>query len=255
MRNGKYIFALIISLLVLTGCENNDKPDITDDKSNTIERPSIEKINTDNMTIIEHEHSQKRVGEENISLEEAAQIGVEYILTFFDFNFEGTYMELKHVAEIEFDEPLEAPIWIGIVSQSEQFDCENEAFQFRINAETGEWLSIADFNPYPITGFSACEIFEKTMEDLQIHIDEIRPQFPPPEEDEINEMLEVAKEYAQRHFKNNQLSYIEHPSGWGTEWGLGALVFIAEDEHEHRIHVRIQRETHHLTEIFIPAAD
>ena len=107
----------------------------------------------------------------------------------------------------------------------------------------GEWLVISR-TPDPIRDYSLRELAEKTMEEL-------RELFPPPEKDEINRTLEVAKVYAQRHFRNSTLYRIDPLPVAISPAGIG---FKAEDEHGQIIHVGIQRETYNLVDIEVQSS-
>ena len=215
---------------MLIGCANEN-----DEASSSASEFNIEK-----MTIIEHERSDSLDEANHLSLEEAALAGVEYILSFFDFNFEGTYMQLQHIADGEnsiFN--YNGSIWRGRIYQSERLNFDNEGmFFFVVKASNGEWINIVRWPfEYLIKGYSVRELSGKPMEEL-------RELLPPPEEDEINRMLEVASVYAQRHFKNSNLHHIEYYSDM-----ILTIGFRAEDEYGYVIYISIQRDTHNLIAI------
>ena len=86
---------------MLIGCANDDGIGIVPNEGNVVgnDEPSssANEFNLDLMTIVGHEQSDSVDGDNHLSLEEAALAGVEYILSFFEFDFEGTYMELHHI--------------------------------------------------------------------------------------------------------------------------------------------------------------
>ena len=115
-------------------------------------------------------------------------------------------------------------------------------FVFVVNALNGEWVYIAR-PPWAwedsIQGYFIKDLIGKTVEEL-------RELFPPPEEDEINRTLEVAREYAQRYFRNSQLNHIDYLSVFDM---IMTIDFKAEDEYGYVIYVGIQRETYNLIAI------
>ena len=233
-----------VVIFMLIGCANENDEGIARNEENVVgnDEPSssASEFNLDLMTIIEHERSDSLSEDDHLSLEEAAHIGIEYILEFFEFDFEGTYMQLQRIAEGEgliFN--YNGPIWRGSVSRRERFNFENLAFEFAITGIDGEWVGVVRLPESMQGGYAQMrELLEKTMEEL-------RELFPSPEEAEINMMLEVAREYAQRHFRNGNLHRIDYDFEMVT-W----LRFSAEDEYGQIIRIEIQRETHKLLAIY-----
>ena len=228
MKNLKFLtFIFACFLLILTACN----------RRTSSEPVSAEDI-IQTMTITKHHQSDITDGIEYLSLEEAAIAGVEYILEFYEFNFEKTSMELQLIKNTESNllGYNGQPAWRGIVSHLGEENSSNFIFLFGINAQNGDWLHIGALNhePLQINGYSFNELLDKQMQQFE-------PIFPPIEQNEINEMLEVAKEYAQRHFRNSRVMNVE----FNFEM-LTGIRFEAEDEYGEKIFIMILRDNHIL---------
>lgn len=233
MKNLKLLSIVFIYFLItLTACNQ--------DSSELISSEDI--IQT--ITIIEHHQSNITDRSEYLSLEQAAIVGVEYILEFYEFDFEGTYMELRLIKNTEntFFDYNNQPIWYGRVKQSEQWSPDNLIFVFSFNAQNGDWFHLGALNheSLRIEGYSLNELLDKSMHQFE-------PILPPIEVDEINEMLIVATDYAQRYFRNSNLSMLE----FDFELTSG-IRFKAEDELGQIIYVLILRDNHVLIGFDLP---
>jgi len=231
MRNRKYILTLMVSLLVLTGCTNDG--DMESQKSTS----SSNEINIDNITIVEHEDSGTVDEAKHISIEEAAHIGIEYISKYFDFDFEGTYIQLQHFTYPKDINPNQQSIWRGAVFFSEQLDDDTQAFGFLINPETGNLISFGRTNMGSGDALARALLLEGNFE-------EIDKQFPQPEEDEINRLLEAAKTYVEKHFAFYTASRIEYFMHTNNR-----ITFKLEIENDtfDIIYISIHRETETLS--------
>jgi len=227
MRKNIFVGLLIFlsTILILGGCDHDD------------EFKTSEEI-VEMMTITKHRSSDYPDRTDYLSLEEAAIAGIEYILEFYEFDFENTYMELRLIRNTESTilDYNGQPVWLGSVLQIVEESSDSLIFHFGINAQNGNWLHVGASNhdSLQIDGYSLNDLVTKSIAQFE----RILPYI---EEDEINEMLEVAKDYAQRHFRDSHVMRVEY----NLEMVSG-IRFQAEDEFGEIIYVLILRDTHVL---------
>ena len=242
-------------LLGLIGCSNEN-----DMLNDTGEMQAIENGNDNepinglgSFTFFEgRSYSDDRdTGVNVISLEEAAEIGAYYIYEVLGESLDGMYMELVY----NYNFHISHRTWVGHINHSRIEGITGQMSApifFLIDAETGERLSLNYSQLEDLHGISG-----EMMESMPI--EDLLEIFPDPDEDEIAEMMEVAREMANRHFQTSEVAVVEYglrqedggPNiTWERPYQISALTVI--DTEGRLIEVYIQRETHLLWQIITP---
>ncbi len=144
------------------------------------------------LTVYESADSHKR-STQVIPMQEAADIGAQYIWEMFGENIDGKVVEMDYRAY-----PFNTRTWwIGAVADSKS-DLENHEaiYRFTIDAISGERIDIdKDWS-----GSAASKENEKTItfEQFEQLIEAYRNQ-------NHDEYIQVAKDYAQKHFTNSKV--------------------------------------------------
>lgn len=254
------VLILMATTLLLLGCESRVESNPSEDEVDADVTESIEanvpereisagvtesieadvperEISTEGITLVEENWSDSLEGTDHLTLEEAALVGVEYISTFFDFDFDGTYMRLEHRLDttntiLNFGG---APVWRGMVLRSDESGFETVHFPFAIHAESGDWIMLGRGDSENIIfGYSVMDIARMSREEQE-------ELFPPLDEETSRIMLEQAETYAQMHFRESALYHIEYHSE-----SIGWVDFRATDEHGRVIYVTLQKRTNAL---------
>ncbi|MCL2426953.1 MAG: M56 family metallopeptidase [Oscillospiraceae bacterium] len=135
------------------------------------------------------------VGADTLSPQEAGQIGAEFIWTMFGKSIDGMRVSFEHSAP----EWSARTYWHGRV-----FDDQSSwLFEFNIDAITGEWLDIGNLVVYESLVYSVD--IDLTREEGQYLHENMFTVFSitlTPEE--IQFYSEVAREFAERHFRDNR---------------------------------------------------
>jgi len=238
-----------LAILIMAGCGGDQPPSDTDSGTyndsaqDDVQDPvsSHAQVTTINIT-----HEGIVVRPNAMSMEAAAQVGLQYIYDIFGENMAGMYMEL----EFSDWDNLTRTLWHGAVSHSNRNTLVNRArfnelndefiarldagedseyvhedmndlfqainysparFYFNIDAVTGEWIDIWQTTP------AMTQAMNETIP-LHEYIDQewdgdwevaFAIEIPPQEIDELSQM---AQEYAQRQFSNSSIASMNFES-------------------------------------------
>ncbi|MCL2559900.1 MAG: hypothetical protein FWE07_05375 [Turicibacter sp.] len=261
----KRFFALILVLFGLIGCSSENDA-LNDNEIREVSKPEVSipavslPENDNNSTHIEglgdftfsegRSYSDDRdTGVDVMSLEEAAQIGADYIFEVLGENLDGAHIELAY----NYNPHIPDRTWFGLVSHPDRrVSGSRIMISFLIDAQTGERFGLSYWQLEDLQGISG-----EMMETMPI--EELLEIFPEPDESEIAEMLEVAREIAERHLQTSEIAIIEY----GFSMGGGEadttyhhpsqlLPFFVIDSEGRLIEIFIQRETHILWKINVP---
>lgn len=148
----KEVLILGLILFVFAGCSSDstadEKENVSYESSEALlqENESPEPVSQANtlgdFTFFEGESvsDDRDTGVDVISLEEAAQIGANYILELLENNLEGAYMQLVY----SYNWHLSLRTWSGVIGSSREGieDWNDMPINFLIHAETGEKISL-----------------------------------------------------------------------------------------------------------------
>ena len=224
--------------------------------------------------------------DDELDIYEIAQIASNYIWNMFNESIDGMYMVLEYgccyVDEGGGDFPdwedLEDAFWLGLVyATNPEVDAYIPSlFTFLQDSKTGEILSLSDgsamsliweiYDQGPISEcFDMVSDEDRTWSDQDVETclaeqhspqsDFVLETFSALSQAEIEEAMEVAEGYAQRHFNSSNIVRIEAAAPYmdgepSTNFeGDFTIGFEIEDETGHVIVVGLQRETNRLVGI------
>jgi len=160
-----------------------------------------------------------RASGDTLDTEEIAQIGADYIWDMVGESIDGMYMELTY--NIGYSNNGRESVLIGNVVDKEVGDVhttEARQFNFTVDSITGEILSFSDNRDH----------FEQDT-------------------NKTEEAIEVAKDYAQRHFSSSNIIRIEECEPAFDPDPI--LRFEVEDETGHVILLHLQRDTNRFSNL------
>ena len=245
----KMMLILLFLSLGLIGCADHGASSesvIRIDQSDFLEAD----LTLGEFTILEGFHGFPGDRSDALTLEEAATIGATYVLNVFRNPLAGMYMELT----FNYNPHISRSTWIGNIAYSpEDFGGEIEGFLpallvFSIDALTGERISIINHSIDPL----------HEMADLWMMSEDERWElFPEPDEEEMELMMEIAHNFAQRHFAHELIINIElgiYLNGVtdSAYFPSPDLFFVATDSEGRIVQIMIQRGTMQLLSIHTP---
>ena len=229
----KKLIILVLFIFILTGCREGEVNDSETTLPNSEPIYHVETIvSLGDLTIIEGYHGDGDwtpfpLGGDAIDIEEAAELGAQYIFDIFGESIDGKYLRLTYANGIRstqtywYGEVFPAGIDIPTVLKDTSFELSNNMiFGFKINAVTRERVDI--------------------QRNLQ---GELEQEMETATAEEVEQMMAIAYEYAQKHFTSTRVVGIEDPGSLLTGPVLG---FEATDETGRVASIIIIRQTNQL---------
>ena len=268
MKNFLLVIPIFFAIVTFVSCESNEGavnlPEATDVAENTKatdenldNQENLVENNTEPLTLGAFSILEGRYGfpgdmSNAITLEEAANIGGQYVLDIFDNNLDGKYMELT----FNYNPHISQSTWIGNIGEAaEDFVGEAEGFHaalivFTLDAFTGERLSIDNLE---LTFFETADQSDIwSMSD-----DELLVSFPAPDNNEIEILSTLALDFAVRHFDSDSVTvelgfYPEGEVGF-VYFPFPIITFLAiNTTTDQVVEISIEREFRELSSIRVP---
>ena len=243
-----YIILVLLPFVLIACADNNEViPNALNElDQNDISIPALgsEELTLGDFTILEglHGFPGDRLG--TLSIEEAAHIGAIYILDVFYNTLEGMYLEMT----FNYNPHISESLWIGTIAHSpDSFGGAYEGFipgiiMFSIDAFTGERVNISN------EGLESLHILD--LPPWELSEAEFLELYPKIDDDEMEIMVEVATDYASRHFGDS--STVESINFVDESNPNEFLNFTAMDNNGRVVDILIQRETRKLYSISSP---
>jgi len=244
MKKLKIVFISIaaLTMLVLVGCNNNqpsaaENPDAPD---YPVQVPQI--LHAHNVAVINTSHEATTIPSGTLSIEDATGVGIQYIYDIFGENVTGMYVELSFTDW----EHMTRTLWHGAVSANYRYTLENRVRLNELNDIFAARLEAGEYSQdifddmshlFDVYGYSSAHFYfaidAVTGERIDIwktmpaQMQNVRESIPLHEyieqewdgdwdmafsadidPDELDELIQLAEEYAQKQFYNSTISNV-----------------------------------------------
>ena len=160
-------------------------------------------------------------------------INGENITPLFSFGIDAITGERMRV-----DDHRMADDWNEFLNQLSDFDC----FDYAISEDLSDQESMSEWEMWDIMTDEELAVFgECLVEQEEAVVAYLLEAFPSPSQMEIDEAMEIAKDYAERHF--NDSSVISIAATPREYYPVNELIFEAEDETGSVVQINLERDT------------
>ncbi len=183
------------------------------------------------LTVYEAPDSNKKSANA-ISMEEAAEIGAQYIMEIFGESIDGKTVEMFYMS---YPYNTRAYWDCSVADSKSELENNEYTFQFTLDAVSGERIGISSFWDWKSDG--------------KLYTQEEREGLTEKYYSQSGIYLPIAQEYAKKHFNHSAVTSVVYNNTSGRMTGKETITFTATDDTEREAYITIDVQTKQLLNI------